>query len=88
LVGTLYIGLFGKGVGLFFGYGFDQLGKQAIGAAVVLIFAFTASYLLGLAIQKTIGFRVTSTDEIAGVDNVLHGEAAYSEADPRWSWKG
>jgi Amt family ammonium transporter len=88
LVGTLYIGLFGKGVGLFFGYGFDQLGKQAIGAAVVLVFAFTASYLLGLAIQKTIGFRVTSTDEIAGVDNVLHGETAYSEADPRWSWKG
>lgn len=88
LVGTLYIGLFGKGVGLFFGHGFDQLGKQAIGAAVVLVFAFTASYLLGLAIQKTIGFRVTSTDEIAGVDNVLHGETAYSEADPRWSWKG
>jgi Amt family ammonium transporter len=54
----------------------------------VLVFAFTASYAIGWLIQKTIGFRVTSTDEIAGVDNVLHGETAYSEADPRWSWRG
>lgn len=88
LVGTLYIGLFGKGVGLFFGFGAEQLGKQAICAAVVLVFAFGFSYLIGMAIQKTIGFRVTSTDEIAGVDRVLHGENAYSESDPRWSWRG
>ena len=88
LVGTLYIGLFGTGVGAFLGFGFDQLGKQMIGALVVLIFAFGASYIIGWLIQKTIGFRVTSTDEIAGVDNVLHGESAYSEADPRWSWRG
>lgn len=88
LVGTIYIGLFGTGVGLFLGFGFDQLGKQIIGATVVLVFAFVVSYVLGWLIQKTIGFRVTSTDEIAGVDRVLHGETAYSEADPRWSWKG
>ena len=88
LVGTLYIGLFGTGVGLFLGFGPAQLGKQAIGAFVVLVYAFVLSYLIGILIQKTIGFRVTSTDEIAGVDNVLHGESAYSEADPRWSWKG
>lgn len=88
LVGTIYIGLFGTGVGLFLGFGLDQLGKQIIGATVVLVFAFVVSYVLGWLIQKTIGFRVTSTDEIAGVDRVLHGETAYSEADPRWSWKG
>jgi Amt family ammonium transporter len=88
LVGTIYIGLFGTGVGLFFGFGFDQLIKQLIGAVVVLVFAFVASYAIGWLIQKTIGFRVTSTDEIAGVDVVMHGENAYSEADPRWTWKG
>jgi Amt family ammonium transporter len=88
LIGTIFIGLFGTGVGLFLGFGFDQLGKQLIGAAVVLVFAFIVSYALGWLIQKTIGFRVTSTDEIAGVDLVLHGENAYSQADPRWSWKG
>lgn len=88
LVGTIYIGIFGKGVGLAFGFGFDQLLKQLIGAGVVLLFAFTASYIIAWLIQKTIGFRVTSTDEIAGVDNVMHGETAYSESDPRWSWRG
>ena len=88
LVGTIYIGLLGDKVGLFFGYGPDQLLKQLFGALVVMIFAFVLSYAIGWVIQKTIGFRVTSTDEIAGVDNVLHGENAYSETDPRWSWKG
>jgi Amt family ammonium transporter len=88
LIGTLYIGLFGPGVGAFLGFGFDQLGKQVLGALVVLVFAFVASYVIGWLIQKTIGFRVTSTDEIAGVDSVLHGENAYSESDPRWSWRG
>lgn len=87
LVGTLYIGLLGKGVGLFLGFGPEQLGKQAIGAAVVLVFAFVASYALGWIIQKTIGFRVTSTDEIAGVDLMQHGEMAYAGTDPRWTWK-
>ena len=88
LVGTLFIGLFGTNVGLFLGFGPEQLGRQAIGAAVVLAFSFVVSYAIGWAIQKTIGFRVTSTDEIAGVDSVLHGENAYSESDPRWNWKG
>jgi Amt family ammonium transporter len=87
LVGTLFIGLFGTGVGLFLGYGWEQLGKQAIGAGVVLIFAFVVSYAIGWLIQKTIGFRVTSTDEIAGVDLIQHGEIAYAGTDPRWTWK-
>ncbi|MEY4993495.1 MAG: hypothetical protein RIS82_617 [Actinomycetota bacterium] len=88
IVGTLFIGLFGTNVGLFLGFGPEQLGKQFVGALVVLVYAFSISFAIGWAIQKTIGFRVTSTDEIAGVDKVLHGETAYSEADPRWTWKG
>jgi Amt family ammonium transporter len=87
IIGTLWIGLLGDGVGLFFNNGFEQLGKQAIGVAVVLVYSFTVSLLLGLIIQKTVGFRVTSTDEIAGVDLVLHGETGYAGNDPRWTWK-
>lgn len=86
LIGTLFIGLFGRGVGLLLGFGPAQLGKQTIGALAVGIYAFGVSYLLGMALQKTIGFRISSTDEIAGVDNVVHGEVGYSESDPRWSW--
>jgi Amt family ammonium transporter len=88
IVGTLFIGLFGQNVGLFLGFGWDQLGKQAFGVVVVMIYAFLVSYALGWVIQKTIGFRVTSTDEIAGVDLVQHGETGYAGSDPRWTWKG
>lgn len=88
LVGTLYIGVFGNNVGLAFGFGFAQLGKQALGCLVVGVFAYAASWLIATAIQKTIGFRVTSTDEIAGVDLVQHGEVGYAGTDPRWTWRG
>lgn len=88
IVGTLWVGLFGTNVGAVFGNGFDQLGKQALAVAVVLVYSFVLAYAIAWLIQKTIGFRVTSTDEIAGVDLVQHGETAYSQADPRWSWKG
>ncbi len=87
IVGTLWIGLFGQNVGLVLGHGADQLGKQAVGVAVVMVYAFVLSYAIGWVIQKTIGFRVTSTDEIAGVDLVMHGEVGYAGTDPRWTWK-
>ena len=86
IVGTLWIGLFGRDCGLLLGYGADQLGKQAIGVVVVGLYAFCASWLIGMAIQKTVGFRITTTDEIAGIDNTIHGESAYNERDPRWTW--
>ena len=88
VIGTLFIGLFGRGVGLFFGHGFEQLGRQAIGVLVVGIYSFVLAYAIGWILQKTVGFRVTSTDEIAGIDNVVHGEYAYDPKDPRWSWRG
>ena len=87
LIGTLYIGLVGNNVGLFFGHGFDQLVKQTIGCVVVALFAFIASFTIAWLIEKTIGFRVTSTDEIAGVDLVQHGEVGYAGSDPRWTWR-
>jgi Amt family ammonium transporter len=87
IVGTLAIGLVGTNVGLIDSGSWGQLGKQAIGVLVVGAWAFASSWLIAFAIQKTIGFRVKSTDEIAGVDLVLHGESAYSETDPRWRWK-
>ena len=93
IVGTLWIGLFGRtvagdAVGVFFGAGFEQLGKQAIGVLTVGIYAFAVSYAIGWILQRTIGMRIRSTDEIAGIDSVIHGETAYSKADPRWTWRG
>ncbi|MBF4462319.1 MULTISPECIES: ammonium transporter [unclassified Rathayibacter] len=81
LIGTLYIGFFGNNVGLLFGFGFDQLGKQAVAAFAVLIYSFLMTLLIGWVIQKTMGFRVKNEDEIAGIDTAIHGESGYVLAD-------
>jgi len=49
----------------------------AIGAFSVLIYSFVLAYAIGWVIQKTMGFRITNEDEIAGVDTVVHGEEGY-----------
>ncbi|MDP9028228.1 MAG: ammonium transporter [Actinomycetota bacterium] len=76
-IGTLFIGLFGNGRGLFFGFGPASLGQQFVGALAVTVYSFFTAALLGWIIQKTIGFRVTSEDEVAGVDTIVHGEESY-----------
>jgi len=63
---------------LFMGGGTGQLVVQAIAAFGVLAYSFILALIIGFAIEKTVGFRVKSEDEIAGVDSVVHGEAAYS----------
>ena len=89
LIGTLLIGFLAtKGSptgaagldvneGLFYGGGLSQLGAQALGAFVVLVFSFVMTYLIGLAIHKTMGFRVDETNESQGVDLSEHAESAY-----------
>lgn len=63
--------------GLLYGGGLDQLWRQAVGAGVVMVFSFTVAWLLGMLVDKTIGFRVTKEVESEGVDQVIHAETAY-----------
>lgn len=78
MLGTLAIGIFGQGIGLIDTGSFAQLGIQAIAAVAVLLYSFVMATAIGLAIDKTIGFRVRNEDEIAGVDTTVHGEEGYS----------
>ncbi len=78
IVGTLYIGIFGNGVGAAFGFGWHQFLMQALGAGAVLLYSFVLALIIGFAVEKTIGFRVKAEDEIAGIDTVVHGEEAYA----------
>jgi Amt family ammonium transporter len=86
LWGTLAVGLFASAAttagvdGLFYGGGVDQLWRQALGAFAVLLFSLVVTFVIAIAIQKTIGFRVTDEDEIAGIDNAEHAETAYDFA--------
>jgi Amt family ammonium transporter len=77
LIGTLYIGLLGNDVGLFFGEGGSQLLTQAIAAGAVMVYSFVLAFVIGFIIEKTMGFRVKSEDEVAGIDTVVHGEEGY-----------
>lgn len=83
VIGTLFIGLVGSGVGLFFGFGFDQLIAQAIGAGAVFAYSFLLALGIGFAIEKTMGFRVQAEAELAGIDTSVHGEEAYSFGSDR-----
>ncbi len=83
LIGTLYLGFFARGTGLFMGGDASQLIVQAIAAFAVLAYSFVLAYIIGFAIEKTIGFRVKNEDEIAGIDTVIHGEAGYVLADSK-----
>jgi Amt family ammonium transporter len=83
IVGTLFIGIFGNGVGAAFGFGWHQFAMQALGAGAVLVYSFVLALIIGFAVEKTIGFRVKAEDEIAGIDTVVHGEEAYAFGSDR-----
>ena len=83
LIGTLYLGFFANGTGLFMGGDGTQLLVQAIAAFSVMAFSFTLAFVIGLVIEKTIGFRIKNEDELAGVDTVVHGEEGYVLAETR-----
>ena len=77
LIGTLYLGFFAIDTGLFTGGGLGQLAVQAIAAIAVMVYSFVIAWILGFAIEKTMGFRVKNEDEIAGIDTVVHGHEGY-----------
>lgn len=78
LLGTVYLGLFATGQGLFTGGDARLLVVQVLAALGVMVYAFAVAFAIGFAIERTIGFRVTGEDEIAGVDQAVHGEEGYA----------
>ncbi|MGO4341829.1 ammonium transporter [Phycicoccus sp. Soil748] len=83
LIGTIGVGFLGSasapaGVdGLFYGGGVDQLWRQVVGALAVLVFSFVVTYVIGTVIQRTIGFRLETEAEVAGIDLEEHAETSY-----------
>ncbi len=65
--------------GLFYGGGFDLLGKQIIGILSVCAWTAVMITLTFLAIRAIVGLRVTEEEEIIGLDATEHGlPSAYS----------
>jgi Amt family ammonium transporter len=92
--GTLCVGLFAEPTrvaarclapantwkGLFYGGGYDQLLGQAVGVAATGIYVLIVSGVAWLALKYTIGIRVTTEEEIEGLDLGEHGMYAYPAA--------
>ncbi|WP_439593338.1 ammonium transporter [Microbacterium sp.] len=83
LIGTLYLGFFASTTGLFWTGDATQLLVQAIAAVAVLVYSFVLAWVIGFAIEKTIGFRVKNEDEVAGIDTIVHGEEGYVLVDEK-----
>ena len=86
--GTVAIALVGREeligdgrAGLFYGGGADLLVAQLVACLVTLGFTVVVTAIIGYAIHATIGFRVDTEIEAAGIDTVEHDEAAYSFDD-------
>jgi ammonium transporter, Amt family len=90
--GTLAVGLFAEGPGvyswyteglgpvkgLFAGGGFTQLGIQLLGVVAVGGFTVTISSIFWLLLKATLGIRVSPREEMIGLDIGEHGMEAYS----------
>jgi Amt family ammonium transporter len=83
VTGTILVGLLGSAAaptgvdGLLYGGGVTQLGRQSLGALVVLVYAFVVSGVLGLVVNRLMGFRIDAEHEVAGIDLIVHAESAY-----------
>jgi Amt family ammonium transporter len=84
IVGALATGLFATTLvnsagadGLFYGNP-GQLGIQALAVGVTLVYSFVISYLLFKILDATMGLRVSTDDEVRGLDISEHQETGYS----------
>jgi len=73
-------GVAGVSKGLFYGGGFDQLERQAVGAFSVLFYSATVTLILALILKYTIGLRLSPEAEEAGIDESQHAESGYDFA--------
>lgn len=86
VLGTICVGLFACGTdtmpvaqGLFYGGGFDFLFTQIIGLLAIGAWTAVTMGLTFYIIKKTIGLRVTTEEELIGLDKLEHGlESAYA----------
>jgi Amt family ammonium transporter len=84
IVGTVALGfvaLPSEGTaGLFYGGGFGLLLTQVVAVLVSVLYCAVLTFVIAIAIDKTIGFRITERDEIDGIDITQHAESGYALA--------
>jgi Amt family ammonium transporter len=68
----------GKGMnGIFYGGSAELLLHQFLGVLFTIVWCGVFTFVIGLAIKYTIGWRISEEAEVDGIDSDQHGEAAY-----------
>ncbi len=81
LFGSLCVGLFGREGGLFITGDPSRFFVQLVGVAAVLAFVAIAMTIVFMIIKHTVGLRVTTEEEVIGLDALEHGLTQGSYAD-------
>jgi Amt family ammonium transporter len=71
--GTLAVGIFGKMAG------FSQFFNQLIGVVAIGAFCCLSTFVILFILKKTVGLRVSSEEELEGLDIHEHGMNAYPD---------
>ncbi len=71
--GTLAVGIFGNLAGI------DQLITQLVGIGAIGAFCVLTSFIIIFILKKTIGIRVSQSEEVEGLDLHEHGMDAYPD---------
>lgn len=86
MLGTLLAGIFASpALGVFSGYGFAQgiqtmgaqVGVQLIGITAVLLYTAIVTWIILMIVKMWIGLRVSSEEEMQGLDITQHEERGY-----------
>jgi Amt family ammonium transporter len=81
--GTVMVGLFSTEAGFFYNGGFNLLKVQFMGVISVSLWTGIVMYLVFKFIDKTIGLRVTTTEELEGLESTDYAvENEYADALP------
>ena len=71
--GTILTGVFALDGGLLYGGGFSLLGVQTLGVLAVASWVGITMAVIFVVIKKTVGLRVSHSDELTGLDINEHG---------------
>lgn len=84
ILGAILLGLFADTKvnslgfdGLFFGGGAELLIDQLVALGATMVFSFVVTWIIAKAIDATMGLRVSTEDELRGLDQSQHAESAY-----------
>jgi Amt family ammonium transporter len=60
----------------------QQLGVQATAVGIAIAYAAVGTFIIIFAIDKLVGFKAKTDDELRGLDHSFHGERGYGMLNP------